>query len=260
MRVFISWSGRRSQVVAEALRDWLVRVIQRLEPWVSTEDIRAGARWQTDISGVLATTKFGILCLTPESLESRWLNFEAGALAKTIDNATFVCPYLIGLGQGDVPLPIGQFQAKTADYEGTKSLVLTINSALGEFSLPERQLEDSFETYWPRLRDTLDNLPQADESVVQKRDTSEVLDEILSTVRGLARQPSSLDLLFASELLPALAGGSSRAGSEQRKLFIVSPCTSSADKNIESYADFLLNRFKAVRFDAQDEKKHDEGE
>ena len=132
MRIFISWSGPRSRIVAEALRDWLARVIQRLEPWVSTEDIRAGARWQVDVSDVLASTKVGILCLTPESLESRWLNFEAGALAKTVDNATFVCPYLVDMEPGNVPLPLGQFQSKCADYEGTKSLIRTINSALGE--------------------------------------------------------------------------------------------------------------------------------
>ena len=128
MRIFISWSGLRSKAVAEALRDWLVRVIQRLEPWVSSEDIRAGARWQSEIAGVLASTKVGVLCLTPDNLNSKWLHFEAGALAKTIDNSTFVCPYLLDLDPSAVTLPLGQFHAKRADEEGTRARSGLINA------------------------------------------------------------------------------------------------------------------------------------
>lgn len=191
MKVFISWSGVRAQAVAEALREWLVRVIQRLEPWVSSADIRAGARWQDEISGILSSTKVGVLCLTPENLDSRWLNFEAGALAKAIDDATYVCPYLIGLDPADISLPIGQFQAKRADYEGTKALVKTINSALKDGALPEAQLEDAFETYWPRLWHTLENLPARESEAQHRREPLDLLEEILQIVRGLARDRQS---------------------------------------------------------------------
>jgi TIR domain-containing protein len=188
LKIFISWSGQRSKAAAEALRDWLVRVIQRLEPWVSSEDIRAGARWQIEIAGVLSNTKVGILCLTPENLHSDWLHFEAGALAKTIDNSTFVCPYLISLDPADVPLPLGQFQAKRADFEGTRSLVRTINEALGESALAEAQLNDAFDTYWPRLKEILDSLPAPEGQTTQRRDPVNMLEEILDIVRGLARE------------------------------------------------------------------------
>lgn len=187
MKIFISWSGQRSKVVAEALRVWLARVIQRLEPWVSSEDIRAGARWQTEIAGVLTNTKVGILCLTPENLDSRWLHFEAGALAKTIDNSTFVCPYLISLDPADVPLPLGQFQAKRADLEGTRALVKTINDALGETALTEAQLNDAFEMYWPRLSELLEGLPAPEGQAAKRREPASMLEEILDIVRGLAR-------------------------------------------------------------------------
>jgi hypothetical protein len=188
VKIFISWSGHKSQVVAEALREWLVRVIQRLEPWVSSEDIRVGARWQTEIAGVLSHTKVGILCLTPDNLDSRWLHFEAGALAKTIDNATFVCPYLVGLEPASVPLPLGQFQSKKADKEGTRALVKTINDALGDAALAEARLDDAFEMYWPRLKEVLDKLPEPEGQAPSRRDPADVLEEILDIVRGLARQ------------------------------------------------------------------------
>ena len=45
--------------------------------------------------------------------------------------------------------------------------------------------------YWPRLKESLDNLPPPDERLVQKRDPQEVLEEILSIVRGLATDQSA---------------------------------------------------------------------
>ena len=68
MKVFISWSGPRSRHLAEALRNWLPKVIQSLEPWMSDADISAGARWLSEVSTVLGDAKVGILCVTPESV------------------------------------------------------------------------------------------------------------------------------------------------------------------------------------------------
>src|SRR5579875_159793 len=114
MDVFISWSGERSKYVAEALRGWLKQVIQAVKPWLSSEDILAGARWNVEIANRLSATKFGIICVTPENLDSNWLVFEAGALAKTIDDRTFVCPFLIDMDEINPQHPLSQFQCKRA--------------------------------------------------------------------------------------------------------------------------------------------------
>ena len=42
MRVFISWSGERSKVLAQALKEWLPLVLHNVEPWMSEVDIAAG--------------------------------------------------------------------------------------------------------------------------------------------------------------------------------------------------------------------------
>lgn len=81
--------------MAEALRWWLPMVIQAVEPYMSEQDIPAGERWQNSVSVELEAANFGIVCVTPENLDSRWLNFEAGAISKAVDRARLV-PVLLG--------------------------------------------------------------------------------------------------------------------------------------------------------------------
>jgi TIR domain len=114
MKVFIGWSGDRSKQVALVLRQWLPNVIQQVEPWMSEEDIHAGKRWLDVLLKELEQTSFGIIALTPENARSAWILFEAGALAKQIDESA-VCPYLVDIAETtDVIGPLAQFQSKKA--------------------------------------------------------------------------------------------------------------------------------------------------
>src|SRR5687768_76505 len=122
MQIFISWSGARSRVAAEALRKWLPGVLQSVEPWVSGADIEAGARWHQALSVRLSECNFGVICLTPENLQSAWLLYEAGALSKVVDGSSVV-PYLLGLRKADVEGPLAHFQSVEADPEGTLVLL-----------------------------------------------------------------------------------------------------------------------------------------
>jgi hypothetical protein len=186
MKVFICWSGERSRLVAEFLNDWLKVVIQGLKPFMSTQEIKVGKRWLLEIAGQLLETKFGILCLTAENLDSTWLNFEAGALSKTIDDKTFVCPYLIGgLQSAEVQVPLGEFQSVPANKEGTFKLLKTINSALADKQLEEKVLNNAFEKNWPDLKKVLQTLPPVKGEEKPKRKVDDMVEEILDTVRGL---------------------------------------------------------------------------
>jgi hypothetical protein len=186
MRIFISCSQEPSRTVAEALRNWLPDVIQSLEPWVSSADIGAGARWGSKVAEALVETKIGILCVTRENQHEPWLVFEAGALAKAVDD-TFVCPYLIQMETADLgPGPLTQFQAKIADRVGTFALLSTINNALGTDALPPDRLRRLFERNWPDLEAKLKDLPQPAPWI--RRPSEELLSEILELVRGLARR------------------------------------------------------------------------
>lgn len=84
MDVFITWSGDRSKEVAQTLKTWLRRVVQSVEPWISTE-IGKGTRWNEEVAARLRLSKVGIVCLTSDDLKEPWVNFEAGAISNTKD-------------------------------------------------------------------------------------------------------------------------------------------------------------------------------
>lgn len=190
MDVFISWSGKRSGIAAQALHDWLPKIINALKPWLSAADIDKGARWGTEIAEKLKDSKAGIICLTAENLHSDWLIFEAGALSKTIEN-TFVCPFLIGLEPADVKPPLAQFQATRATKNEVLTLLKTLNKALGEHALQIAHIEEAFEVWWPRLETTLKRLPSDGDPPKATRSDRELLEEILALVRSQGRQAST---------------------------------------------------------------------
>jgi hypothetical protein len=196
MEIFISWSGERSKAVATLLKRWIPDVIQQISPWVSHIDINAGTRWNNEIQARLSKVKFGIICLTSENTTASWILFEAGALAKTLDD-TFVCPYLVDLKPSDIPGgPLTQFQAKTATREGTWELLLSINAALKESGLSDNKLQRAFARCWPELESELSNLPPSGDDHYGSRSSDDKIEEILMIVRELKRFPiKSLYLL-----------------------------------------------------------------
>ena len=187
MRVFISWSGPTSRQVAAALRDWMKKVIQSVEPWMSDKDIESGARWSDAVAANLKDVRVGIICLTAENKAAPWLHFEAGAISKTLEDA-FVCPYLFKLDPTDIVGPLTQFQARRDDKDGTKRLLQTINGHpdLKE-PLNDADLEESFELWWSRLEPKLAGISVSGQPQQTQRPTTEMIAETLELVRGLAR-------------------------------------------------------------------------
>ena len=155
MKIFISWSGEASHDVALALRDWIGNVIQAANPYVSSEDIGKGTRWFAELGRQLETIHFGILCLTPENLSSRWVLFEAGALSKSLDDSN-VSPLLVGLATNDLQPPLAGFNATLPTKEDMKRLIETINQRLDDQQLEGRVLDNAFERWWPDLSHKLD--------------------------------------------------------------------------------------------------------
>lgn len=206
MKVFISWSGERSKKVAQIFRDWLPTVIQAIEPFVSSEDIEKGSRWNTDIAQELKESRFGLICVTKENLKAPWLNFEAGALSKTIDN-TYVAPILLDLKPSELKgSPISQFQATSFSKDDMKRLIETLNVAAGNCLAPAR-LDKAFELCYPDLEKDIAELKKLsvtddEESTTEANphiDTS-ILEELLETARNTQRLLGNTDAKLYSNI------------------------------------------------------------
>lgn len=191
--LFLSWSGETSRAVAVALREWLPVVIQQARPWMSDEDLAKGSHWSSELSQRLKECRLGVLCLTPDNLESAWLMFEAGALSKTLGEA-LVCPYLFGLKPTDFKGPLTQFQAAEANREGTLRLCRSINAAFDSGKLSEPNLDRIFKSLWPELESTLKSVHvRAPAAATPRRDPQELLEEILENSREQAKLRRSSD-------------------------------------------------------------------
>lgn len=200
MKVFLSWSGDLSHKIAITFRDWLPSVIQSLIPYVSSEDIDKGARWSTDIARELENSNFGILCVTRDNINAPWLNFEAGALSKTINKA-HVIPFIFGIKRSEVDGPILQFQSTIFEKEDIKKLINTLNKANDSEMLLDDRLDKSFDVWYPTLETELNKLSSCDVKVeinsenLETVSESTILEEILDLSRNnqkLLRNPSDI--------------------------------------------------------------------
>lgn len=191
MKVFISWSGERSKALAVALKEWIPLILQYAKPWVSEKDISAGERWAQAISGELESSNFGILCITPENLSSEWILFEAGALSKSMLDSK-VIPLLFGLELSDLSGPLSQFQALKVDQQGVMDVVKAIN-AVSENKASDGTISHLVPALWPQLQQQIDNIPGQAPIGKHMRPQGEILEELVSQVRGLGARMSYLD-------------------------------------------------------------------
>lgn len=193
MKVFVSWSGRRSQLVAEALTRLLTKVIQSVEPFISTA-LDAGVKWNEVIAQNLDEHGIGILCVTPGNVGQPWLNYEAGALSRHLDDPGHrVVPYLLDFGSaGDLKPPLSQFNAVTADRAGTWKLIQTLNR-LDQKPQPPDNLAETFEAFWPKFETELEQIRISSTQPPARRSDSDKLDELLAIGNQLLRRGDTPD-------------------------------------------------------------------
>ena len=200
MKVFISWSGEESHKTALVLREWLPSVLQSITPYVSSEDIDKGTRWASDIAGELDESSFGLLCVTKENLNAPWLNFEAGALGKSVDKSR-VCPFLFRLKRSEVSGPILQFQSTILERDDVYKLLKAINEACDSEKIDESRLEKCFDVWWPSLEKDLNEIPVTKGTKPKEKAPENPTDKILEEILQLSRS-NQLVLRTPEELLP----------------------------------------------------------
>ena len=186
INALISWSGSLSKQIATHLRTDLSRAMQRVDFWMSDEDMLPGLAWASQLSHHLAKARFAILCVTAENAETPWMMFEAGAVSNTV-GGNFVVPYLFGLSRANLRGPLAQFQAVEADEQGTRSLFRALNEATDAERLTDSELEDVFSIWWPTIRGHLGQVRADSETEAPERPDRELLEEILELVRQQRR-------------------------------------------------------------------------
>ena len=186
MKVFISWSDERSEALAKGLREWFPLVLHFVEPWLSRSDIQAGERWGVEIAKELENCNFGVICITRENMNSPWILFETGALAKSMEDGR-VIPLLLDVDFKEISGPLAQFQAKKADNGGIKELVISLNKA-ASVPIPDAQLEKLFAALWGDLEKQIASIPKSGTPVKQTRPQGDILEELVSSIRSVEKR------------------------------------------------------------------------
>ncbi len=204
MKIFISWSGKLSQNLGNALKEWIPDVLQAVQCYFTPEDIQKGDRWSSEIAKELEESMFGIFCVTPENLNSGWMHFEAGAISKSKDDAQ-VCPILFGLRPTDLTGPLQQFQATVFSEEEMLKLMKAINAKLDTQAIAEDRLTRQFSLCWPRLQENISTILSSQKKASKKpaRSDRELIEEILTIVReGQRTEKADNDVYGRQNILP----------------------------------------------------------
>jgi DNA-binding transcriptional ArsR family regulator len=208
VKLFVSWSGETSHKVALLLKERLPSFLPGIEPWVSSVDIAKGVRWSHEIAKQLDDCNFGIVCVDPSNLKSNWLNFEAGALSKSLDNGR-VAPFLVGLIPSEVDGPLSQFQMTTVSVSDVRRLIESINQAMGDNKLPIETLRDTFSLFWPALRDDLSEIEIPAPQSYTPTSNATRHDNLApaSLDEGKAKEPDETDIAVLKALAGRIVGG-----------------------------------------------------
>ena len=157
MKVFLSWSGETSHALASILHEWLPTVLQFVDPWMSSEDITKGARWDPEIGRTLEETSYCIVCVTPGVQSEPWVNFEAGAVAKIVSQS-YVSPLLLGVSVEELGgLPLSMFQCTRFNKADVLKLLRSINTA-GRSSVSSKQLKTGLDYSWAALQKKVEGI------------------------------------------------------------------------------------------------------
>jgi hypothetical protein len=203
MRIFVSWSGKSSQKVAELLREWIPNVLQQADLFVSSQDIAKGTRGLDAIGHNLEETDFGIVVLTEDNVSAPWINFEAGALSKSLSRS-HVIPLLCGIREINLPnSPLRQFQHAQVAGDEMLRVILDINANSAK-PLPENTATKAFRMWWPEFENAYSAIkldsPKPGKSETSTSDQladalNTILSDLSSVRRELRQQRVSIDEL-----------------------------------------------------------------
>ena len=153
MKIFLCWSRERGGKLAGALKEWMVGAVPGLaerDVFISTE-LAKGSEWFNEVRARLASVNAAVICLTPETAQSPWVHFEAGAVLGHVGREA-VFPYLYSVRPGELQGPLNAFQATVNSEEDTRRLARRLCEMAGA------ELPADYGEHWARLRGRMEEL------------------------------------------------------------------------------------------------------
>ncbi len=196
VKIFISWSGEMSGSVAVHLKDWLTTVFEKIEPWISSENCTMGSRWYEELANQLENSSLGIICINHSNMNSPWLNFEAGAISKSVKNGK-VIPLLFGLKPSELRGPLAQFTATTFDKDAIIKLTKEINNLAGN-KVSDERLKKLVECSWPYLKKQIDSIQTTNSEPKLNREEAPTKTKRISQDSPLSTIEEEILLLLAN--------------------------------------------------------------
>ena len=189
MNVFISWSGERSRMAAEAFYRALPMILLKPKSdfYLST-GIYKGADWEKNLNEGLQAADFGILCVTRENFNAPWMIYEAGYLSHKA-GADKIAPFLLDVSPSELEGPVTHFHATKFEKEDLQKLVLDMN-LLESKPLREKNLVDNFEDAYDRWEERLK------EAVALRDSAEDVARQTLADVERLLRRSAKNQALL----------------------------------------------------------------
>lgn len=186
MKIFLSWSGTQSHMLAKALDELLRGIFQSVTTFLSTQDIEPGSLWFEKLNRVLEDHDFGIVCVNKTNLTKPYIMFEGGSLAKRLGIAKLV-PVLIDMREPDLNQhPFSHFHYLHLNEADIKKLIETVNKNLKE-PLSAEMFNKTVDKWWPDFAAKIPEIQKATEKKEKEFDLHSSIEEILSIVRTIGR-------------------------------------------------------------------------
>lgn len=160
--IFLSWSGKSGQLIAELLRGLLPAILPSSEPFMSHIDINKGKPWKESLNSKLATTSYGMFILTPDTRNSEWMAYEAGAISKGENIRLY--SILFDVPEGLIPKYLSDYQASAFKEEDWKKLLREISDVikLESQNNPKDSKPDNFDMlfrlFWREFRENTEEI------------------------------------------------------------------------------------------------------
>jgi hypothetical protein len=168
MKAFISWSGSRELLIAQALQQWLSAVVPEITSFVSP-DLPKGQAWFAALARELRDARLGFMCLARPRVASEWQLVEAGAIWKAASSGGLF-PLCFGIGGAELPEPLRAFQLTRFDETDFLRLAGAVATLAHPAPAATSVREQALAAAWPLFKQRVeDALQQPDDGIHQTR-------------------------------------------------------------------------------------------